>query len=79
MADKFKFRAENLCALDAGGRPAEGKAILLGITKASLSTDSFISAAFRRPRSLPHGHLPPWTDGSTKPTVVHFTSQPALA
>ena len=31
--------------LDAGGRPAQGKAVLLGITKASLSTDSFISAA----------------------------------
>jgi DNA-directed RNA polymerase subunit beta' len=31
--------------IDAGGRPATGKPILLGITKASLSTDSFISAA----------------------------------
>ena len=31
--------------LEAGGRPAQGKAQLLGITKASLSTDSFISAA----------------------------------
>src|SRR6185369_2809704 len=31
--------------LDAGGKPAQGKPILLGITKASLSTDSFISAA----------------------------------
>ena len=30
---------------EAGGRPAQGKAMLLGITKASLSTDSFISAA----------------------------------
>jgi DNA-directed RNA polymerase subunit beta' len=30
---------------EAGGRPAQGKAVLLGITKASLSTDSFISAA----------------------------------
>jgi DNA-directed RNA polymerase subunit beta' len=28
-----------------GGRPAEGRPILLGITKASLSTESFISAA----------------------------------
>ncbi|MCU1257803.1 MAG: DNA-directed polymerase, beta subunit [Bryobacterales bacterium] len=45
VVDKFKFRAENQKTLDAGGRPAEGKAILLGITKASLSTDSFISAA----------------------------------
>jgi DNA-directed RNA polymerase subunit beta' len=31
--------------IEAGGRPATGKPILLGITKASLSTDSFISAA----------------------------------
>ncbi|MDQ6706799.1 MAG: DNA-directed RNA polymerase subunit beta', partial [Acidobacteriota bacterium] len=45
VVDKFKFRAENQRVMDAGGRPAEGKAILLGITKASLSTDSFISAA----------------------------------
>ena len=30
---------------EAGGRPASGKTVLLGITKASLSTDSFISAA----------------------------------
>ena len=43
--DKFKFRAENQRVEEAGGQPATGKAILLGITKASLSTDSFISAA----------------------------------
>ena len=45
VVDKFKFRAENQRVIEAGGRPAEGKAMLLGITKASLSTDSFISAA----------------------------------
>src|SRR5438445_3687139 len=45
VVDKFKFRAENQRVMDAGGRPAEGRAVLLGITKASLSTDSFISAA----------------------------------
>src|SRR5690349_6185287 len=45
VVDKFKFRAENLRVEEAGGRPARGKAKLLGITKASLSTDSFISAA----------------------------------
>ena len=45
VVDKFKFRAENLKMSEAGGRPAQGKAMLLGITKASLSTDSFISAA----------------------------------
>ena len=31
--------------LQAGGTPAVGEPLLLGITKASLSTDSFISAA----------------------------------
>src|SRR5438067_949127 len=45
VVDKFKFRAENQKTIEAGGRPAQGKAMLLGITKASLSTDSFISAA----------------------------------
>jgi len=45
VVDKFKFREENARVIDAGGRPASGKPILLGITKASLSTDSFISAA----------------------------------
>jgi DNA-directed RNA polymerase subunit beta' len=45
VVDKFKFREENSRVVEAGGRPAHGKPILLGITKASLSTDSFISAA----------------------------------
>ena len=45
VVDKFKFREENNRVIEAGGKPAEGKTVLLGITKASLSTDSFISAA----------------------------------
>ncbi len=45
VVDKFKFREENNRVLEAGGAPATGKPVLLGITKASLSTDSFISAA----------------------------------
>jgi DNA-directed RNA polymerase subunit beta' len=45
VVDRFKFREENQRTIDAGGRPAQGKPVLLGITKASLSTDSFISAA----------------------------------
>jgi DNA-directed RNA polymerase subunit beta' len=45
VVDKFKFREENQRVIDAGGRAANGKPLLLGITKASLSTDSFISAA----------------------------------
>ena len=45
VVDKFKFREENARTVEPGGRPATGKPVLLGITKASLSTDSFISAA----------------------------------
>jgi DNA-directed RNA polymerase subunit beta' len=45
VVDKFKFKEENQRVIDAGSRPAQGKRVLLGITKASLSTDSFISAA----------------------------------
>jgi len=45
VVDKFKFREENDRVVASGGRAAQGKAVLLGITKASLSTDSFISAA----------------------------------
>jgi DNA-directed RNA polymerase subunit beta' len=43
--DKFRFMQENERVLAEGGRPATGRPLLLGITKASLSTDSFISAA----------------------------------
>ena len=43
--DKFRFREENDRIIAEGGRPATGRPLLLGITKASLSTDSFISAA----------------------------------
>ncbi len=42
---KFAFSNENRRVLDEGGKPAIGKPVLLGITKASLSTDSFISGA----------------------------------
>jgi DNA-directed RNA polymerase subunit beta' len=45
VVDKFKFREENDRVQAAPGRPARGNPVLLGITKASLSTDSFISAA----------------------------------
>jgi DNA-directed RNA polymerase subunit beta' len=45
VVDRFRFKEENDKVRDAGGRPSFGKPILLGITKASLSTDSFISAA----------------------------------
>ena len=45
QVDKFRFREENDRVINEGGRPATGRPLLLGITKASLSTDSFISAA----------------------------------
>jgi DNA-directed RNA polymerase subunit beta' len=45
QVDRFRFREENERVLANGGRPATGRPLLLGITKASLSTDSFISAA----------------------------------
>jgi len=45
QVDKFKFREENERVIARGGRPAVGRPLLLGITKASLATDSFISAA----------------------------------
>ncbi|MEW6683448.1 MAG: DNA-directed RNA polymerase subunit beta' [Nitrospirota bacterium] len=45
QVDKMAFAEENERVLAKGGAPAVGKPILLGITKASLSTDSFISAA----------------------------------
>ncbi|EPX86859.1 DNA-directed RNA polymerase subunit beta' [Salipiger mucosus] len=43
--DKAEFMAANEKIAAKGGRPAEGEPILLGITKASLQTRSFISAA----------------------------------
>ncbi len=51
QVDKFRFQEENERVLAhggqlaQGGQPAKGRPLLLGITKASLSTDSFISAA----------------------------------
>jgi DNA-directed RNA polymerase subunit beta' len=45
MVDRFRFQDENERVLEEGGQPAEAEPLLLGITKASLSTESFISAA----------------------------------
>jgi DNA-directed RNA polymerase subunit beta' len=45
QVDRWRFQEENDRVLAAGGQPAIGRPMLLGITKASLSTDSFISAA----------------------------------
>jgi DNA-directed RNA polymerase subunit beta' len=45
QVDRFRFTEENDRVVAAGGQPAIGRPLLLGITKASLSTESFISAA----------------------------------
>jgi DNA-directed RNA polymerase subunit beta' len=45
QVDRLAFEAENARIVEQGGKPAEASPVLLGITKASLETDSFISAA----------------------------------
>jgi DNA-directed RNA polymerase subunit beta' len=43
--DKIEFDNENAAVEKKGGKPAEAQPVLLGITKASLETESFLSAA----------------------------------
>ncbi|MFH0845714.1 MAG: DNA-directed RNA polymerase subunit beta' [Pseudomonadota bacterium] len=43
--ERLRFAEENQKIIEGGGSPATGAPLLLGITKASLSTESFISAA----------------------------------
>jgi len=45
VVDRFRFMEENLRTENNDGKPSTGRPLLMGITKASLSTDSFISAA----------------------------------
>ncbi len=45
LVDRLDFASGNEAAIAAGGEPANGHPVLLGITKASLATDSFLSAA----------------------------------
>ncbi|MEZ4873363.1 MAG: hypothetical protein R2827_14220 [Bdellovibrionales bacterium] len=45
QVDKFAFEEENEKVMKEGGQPATAEPLLLGITKVSLSTDSWISAA----------------------------------
>ena len=45
LVDMYEFADKNKEAVEKGVRPATGKRVLLGITKASLATDSFLSAA----------------------------------
>ena len=45
LVDWLDFEDKNKAAIENGGEPAEGSRTLMGITKASLATDSFLSAA----------------------------------
>ena len=45
LVDVFRFEQANTKAIEAGGQPATAKRTLLGITKAALATESFLSAA----------------------------------
>jgi DNA-directed RNA polymerase subunit beta' len=45
QVERWRFEAENNAVLARGGEPATAEPIMLGITKASLSTDSFLSAS----------------------------------
>ncbi len=45
LVDRFRFEEENRRVVSEGGKPAAGRAELMGITKASLATESWLSAA----------------------------------
>jgi DNA-directed RNA polymerase subunit beta' len=45
LVDRFKYEGINAAVLAQGGEPATATTVLLGVTKASLSTDSFLAAA----------------------------------
>jgi hypothetical protein len=45
LVDRFVFEEENERIIGEGGQPAKAESVLLGITKASLATDSYLSAA----------------------------------
>ena len=45
MVDKFEFQEKNAKMLAEGGEPATAKPVFLGVTRASLLTDSFLAAA----------------------------------
>jgi DNA-directed RNA polymerase subunit beta' len=45
FVDRFDYARINQAVIDASGEPAQAEEIILGITKASLNTDSFLSAA----------------------------------
>jgi DNA-directed RNA polymerase subunit beta' len=45
LVDRVQFEEENRRVVSEGGKPASGRPVLMGITKASLATESWLSAA----------------------------------
>src|SRR4029077_11121545 len=45
LVDRFAYEEINAKVLAEGGEPATAQTVLLGVTKASLNTDSFLAAA----------------------------------
>ncbi|MGL4831313.1 MAG: DNA-directed RNA polymerase subunit beta' [Propionibacteriaceae bacterium] len=45
LVDRAMFESENRRVVTEGGQPAQGRPVLMGITKASLATESWLSAA----------------------------------
>src|SRR5207302_4724804 len=45
LVDRFEYEEKNRQVLAEGGEPATAQPVLLGVTKASLNTDSFLAAA----------------------------------
>jgi DNA-directed RNA polymerase subunit beta' len=45
LVDRASYESENRAVVTEGGQPAQGRPVLMGITKASLATESWLSAA----------------------------------
>jgi DNA-directed RNA polymerase subunit beta' len=45
LCERARFEAENRRVVESGGQPASARPVLMGITKASLATESWLSAA----------------------------------
>jgi DNA-directed RNA polymerase subunit beta' len=45
LVERVRFETENRRVVESGGQPASGRPVLMGITKASLATESWLSAA----------------------------------
>ncbi len=45
LVDRVRFEVENRRVVSEGGKPSSGRPVLMGITKASLATESWLSAA----------------------------------